>query len=233
VAEAITLHPSIRQSIARRSPLERFVCDGPESRDDPTLRFDQVGGAVKNWLLDARSGRRKPSNEGDIPMRPVAIVFGLILLLGTGWLGTAFAITGLSPAIDGSLGCTAGTSSDPVACADTYEVRCTQPSAILCVEIIDSGGTDDCIQLSLVGVAPTGIYGHSAQDLYGACATILSGFTCLSKPGTEGTMKALASVWNDALVHNNSPYDYTIRAFCHSFVAGADRTTSLVLKENH
>jgi hypothetical protein len=117
---------------------------------------------------------------------------------------------------------------------DTYEVKCTQSSRYMDIVVDDTGTDDDCFSATLIGYVPASMLGRavSSED---ACSGT-SAFIYLTRPGSEGTMKALLSVYAYFTLDDGS-ISYTVTADCYSnneFLAGGDgqRTTSLVLKQN-
>lgn len=110
--------------------------------------------------------------------------------------------------LDGGLGC-------DVDCVDAYEVKCTQASRFLCITIESEnnpGVSAPEVYMSAVATAPSTMLGDAAvkiaNDFDGHEKT-----TCLVRPGSPGTMKALVSIFSRA---STSAVDreYEVRAEC-------------------
>ncbi len=130
-------------------------------------------------------------------------------------------VTGLSPSISQTV------AALRVA-TDSYEVKCLQGARFLDIVIEDTGTLDDCFSATLIGTSPLSMLGQ-AQSSEDACNGT-SAFIFLTRPGSEGTMKALLSVYAYA-TGGTGTISYTVTADCESLVHG-QRNTSLVLKQN-
>ena len=155
-------------------------------------------------------------------MRAAAIALaGMLLLAGS--VGKAWAATGLDPFIHSATDC-------DQQCAETYEIKCTQASRYLYVEIGDDWKNrglseryaDTYTQGQLIGLGPAGL-NWEARSTPGYSVPGDAFVLALTRPGSEGTMRAMAVV--QAI--GSGDRRYAIDAYCWSDVTGGYRNTSL------
>jgi hypothetical protein len=123
-----------------------------------------------------------------------------------------------------SLGCTGNQ------CVDSYEIRCSQASGLLCftVEVDDIQNDYQTFFVSFVGTLPTSILGDAEIRTFGDGAQTSY---CRIRPDKPGTMRALVSVTGSGL----PPLNYNIRAQCYAgdVIDGLKlKKTTLTLKQD-
>jgi hypothetical protein len=130
------------------------------------------------------------------------------------------------------------TESCDFTCPETWEIKCNQAARYLYAAVGDDFGcgggaqcSDTYTQAVLIGLTPTsgGFYGQ-AQSTYGFTSPGSTYYLALTRPGSEGTMKAMSAV--TVVTADGFHRDYTIEAFCYSNVVGY-RSTTLTLKYNN
>ena len=169
-------------------------------------------------------------------MKIMAVLMVGALLLG-GPVGAAWAqkerteaagtreASGLDPFLQSSTTC-------DHACPETFEVKCTQASRYLVVEVGDDWRNrslsqrwaDSFTHGLLIGLAPAGL-NWKARGPFGISGPG-DGFTLsLTRPGSEGTMRAMVVV--QSTIGANNDRWYAVDAYCWSDVTGSYRNTSI------
>lgn len=169
-------------------------------------------------------------------MKTIAIALTGLLFLGIP-VGAAYAdkqesangeeVIGLNPGLESSTQC-------DYQCSEAFEIKCTQSARYLYVLVGDdwavrhsSRFSDTYVQGQLTGLAPSTMYGKSVATP-GYLGLGDGWYLTIIRPGTEGTMKALATVqavqYFDRL--------YAIDVWCYSNVYFAYRNASLLKKND-
>ena len=134
--------------------------------------------------------------------------------------GAAHAATGANPSVAETLGCLGG-------CTDGYVVKCLQASRTMTVTVRDDVANVNGLTAALVGASPLQMLGQAAagETQPGGPSTAS---LVLTRPGAEGTMKALATV---AAFAGTGPRSYTIDVRCTT-AGGTVRSSSIVLEQD-
>jgi hypothetical protein len=109
-------------------------------------------------------------------------------------------------------------------CQDSFEVRCTEKAAAICVTV--RGQTSGPVQFESIGIglAPDPFLGDAAKIITGAQTARTF---CLQRPGGPGTMKALVEV--NAL-GPQAGYSYQLSAGCY---VGLSSKRTIVTREQN
>jgi hypothetical protein len=160
-----------------------------------------------------------------------ARAFGRVLGLGLVLAGTILAAVA-TPARANEIARSEGLGCANGSCMDSFEVRCRQASAFLCIDFVGKESDPTTFSIAAVATVPTAMLGTTQrkQVWHDATATV-----CFARPGAEGAMRALVTVaaYNDGVA--GSPIrSYELRAECHrSFNHNlATRDTSIARLQN-
>jgi hypothetical protein len=96
-------------------------------------------------------------------------------------------------------------------CVDSYEIRCPQASSLLCFTVWADDLPNDFATyfVSAVATLPTTMLGKAETGTFGDDS---GKNICMTRPGREGTMRALVSVG----AAGSTPLDYHIRTQCYA-----------------
>jgi hypothetical protein len=125
-----------------------------------------------------------------------------------------------------SVGCTGSE------CIDTFEVKCAQASALLCIDVEGNETDPTTFTFTALGTSPAQMYARAEHGHLWIDET--KGF-CFLRPGGEGSMKALIAVGAyEQSANGSGPRSYRLHAECmRNFDQGfATRKTTVTRRQN-